>query len=166
MTQIAILNGLLYYNQETGVLTRAAIPGNPRYNTRYAGKEITCKNHDGYVVFHHAGKVVYAHRCIYEELLGPIPDDMCIDHINKNRADNRLPNLRLTTALGNSMNRRKHPKSTTGFNCVTKIGDRFRAQVRHLGAYMHLGMYSTAEAAHAVVVLKQQELGFYEGHGE
>lgn len=62
----------------------------------------------GYIKVSIDGKQAYAHRVIWELEVGPIPRGMCIDHIDGNRSNNRLDNLRLVTAKGNARN--KAPK--------------------------------------------------------
>lgn len=44
------------------------------------------------------------HRLIWETFNGPIPDDMVIDHIDGNRQNNKLSNLRLITQGENMLN--------------------------------------------------------------
>lgn len=44
------------------------------------------------------------HRLVYETFNGPIPDKMIIDHINGDRADNRLENLRCISQSENANN--------------------------------------------------------------
>ena len=39
--------------------------------------------------------VKYLHRAVWEYYYGEIPKDMVIDHINRDRTDNRIENLRL-----------------------------------------------------------------------
>jgi hypothetical protein len=51
----------------------------------------------GYVHLRVGDSFFYAHRLIWEYVHGPIPVGMSIDHINGNRADNRISNLRLVT---------------------------------------------------------------------
>lgn len=46
-----------------------------------------------------------AHRIIWETFNGKIPEGMQIDHINNDRSDNRLINLRLCSAHQNSLYR-------------------------------------------------------------
>jgi hypothetical protein len=47
---------------------------------------------------------LYMHRVIWEKAIGPIPHDHDVDHINGDRLDNRLANLRV---LPISVNRRR-----------------------------------------------------------
>lgn len=41
---------------------------------------------NGYVEIRVAGKKVCAHRAVYAELIGPIPDGLTLDHLCRNRA--------------------------------------------------------------------------------
>jgi hypothetical protein len=53
----------------------------------------TWKHSEGYALTWHEGKVCYAHRLIYEQHFGPIPEGYEVHHKNKNRTDNRPENL-------------------------------------------------------------------------
>ena len=44
---------------------------------------------------------VLVHRIVYETFVGLIPDSLEINHINENKADNRLENLNLMTPKEN-----------------------------------------------------------------
>lgn len=47
---------------------------------------------------------VKVHRLIYETFVGEIPEGMVIDHINTERTDNRLENIRCVTVKENNNN--------------------------------------------------------------
>lgn len=73
----------------------------------------------GYIRVSRNNKVVYLHRLIWEELIGPIPTGMQVDHINRNRTDNRLCNLRLVTIQDNRKNMSKRSDNTSGITGVS-----------------------------------------------
>ena len=50
-------------------------------------------------------KMIRLHRIIWVSANGAIPDGLMIDHINRDRVDNRIANLRLVDAKGNAQNR-------------------------------------------------------------
>jgi len=61
-------------------------------------------NSTGYLMFTCHKKSKIAHRFIYECFYGPIEKGLVIDHINCNRTDNRIENLRKVTAKENNSN--------------------------------------------------------------
>lgn len=56
-------------------------------------------------------KYVRVHRLVYETMRGPIPNDLTIDHIDKNVQNNNIDNLRLLTREENSSIAHKNNKS-------------------------------------------------------
>lgn len=60
------------------------------------------------------GVQVWTHRWNWEQVHGPIPKGMHIDHINGDKHDNRIENLRCVTPRQNSYNSVVHSQSKTG----------------------------------------------------
>ncbi len=78
------------------------------------------------------------------------PAEMQVDHINGNGLDNRRSNLRVCTHQENQWNRQAAPRnSTTGLQGVNynKANKNFRAAIKHNKKSIHLGVFSTKEAA-------------------
>lgn len=62
------------------------------------------KHHSGYMHFKMNGKVIYTHKAIMLAFNGKCPDGKEIDHVNGDRADNRLCNLRYVSRTENVRN--------------------------------------------------------------
>ena len=76
-----------------------------RWNAKYAGKPaFTCADPRGYAKGMLDQKMVWAHRVAVAIVTGAWPDGE-VDHINRDKRDNRLKNLRVVTHQQNAMNR-------------------------------------------------------------
>jgi len=69
------------------------------------GKVLGNDNGAGYKIISIFGKSFLLHRFIYLYAFGYIPDEFVIDHINRNKLDNRLENLRAINRSDNQKNR-------------------------------------------------------------
>lgn len=98
----------------------------------------------GYRVIGLKGVSHYAHRLAWLIAHGAWPNN-CIDHINRDRSDNRLSNLRDVSHSENMTNatrcERGIPKG------VIRRGNRFRAQITREGTVSYLGSFKTPEEA-------------------
>ncbi len=129
----------LTYDAETGRL----------FNSK-TGKLAGKKTQQGYLVVTVAGQSVFAHRACWAIYYGQWPS-MMIDHINHDKTDNRICNLREATAMQNLRNRPRQTNNTTGAKGVSfhKFSGKYRAQIKVDGKKLHLGLFETPEAAHA-----------------
>lgn len=129
MTVRALSDGVLAVDFVSGAIT------GPRWP-----KPMGCKNQKGYRVFtlHLDGCrcQVKAHRAVWIAAHGPIPAGYVIDHINRDKADNRLENLRLADAKANSQNRRSYAgEGNPGAILTQKGADEIRATYAHVKSY-------------------------------
>lgn len=82
--------------------------GRVKRNRGLSGKEVMMKpqpHNKGYLQVRlsadGSGKTFVVHRLVAEAFLGSRPDNKEIDHINKDRTDNRIDNLRYVTLIEN-----------------------------------------------------------------
>jgi hypothetical protein len=133
----------LDYNPDTGILARRS--SNPRWNGKPAGT-----NHsNGYVAIYIGGEYHLAHRLAWLLHYGRWPAGQ-IDHINGDRRDNRIANLRDFDRSTNLQNMRGATKrSSTGLIGATRhYTGKFRAVIHVDGRQKNLGVFGTPEEAH------------------
>ena len=103
----------------------------------------------GYRVIHFGGRLYLEHRLIWFMMTGEWPKNE-VDHINRDRVDNRWSNLREATKFeqGGNMTRRYDAKNL--FQGATKRPNAvsYVSTIRHNGKKIHLGCFETAEEAH------------------
>lgn len=110
----------------------------------------------GYGRFRISGKSREAPRVAFELVYGEYPPE--VDHRCRNRACCNPSHLRSATGKQNNENRSVQRNNTTGVRGVRLDGNRFRAQVRHNGKAVHVGMFSTINEAEIAVRAKRLEL--------
>jgi hypothetical protein len=98
---------------------------------------------DGYVGVYYKGKYYFAHRIIWEMLRQDIPGDLVIDHIDGDRSNNRIENLRLCTFRENHYNRKIPSHNKSGFKGVSwhKQKQKWVAQIKIEGRNKFLGFF-------------------------
>lgn len=101
------------------------------------------KNVQGYAVSKIDGHIVRMHRYIKSSDVGSM-----IDHINQNKIDNRINNLRYATPSQNSINVPIKNNNTSGYKGVYKNHNKWAARITKDRKYIHGGIgYSTREEA-------------------
>lgn len=129
------------YDPATGILTRRFKGG----HTRLVGVK---NKHGGYTKVGFNGREYPAHRLIWWLVYGALPDRF-IDHVNGDKCDNRLANLRLATDAENKRNVGRRSHNTSGFKGVSfdKQTGRWLAHATLNGRGVNLGRHITPEAA-------------------
>jgi hypothetical protein len=103
----------------------------------------------GYLVAKTKGKQVYLHRLVWGIAYGDCPQ--IIDHINQDKLDNRLCNLREATNSRNILNsgsRKKKSDLPMGVS-LDRRRSKYLAQIVIDGRYRFLGYFLTPEEAEA-----------------
>ena len=121
----------------------------------------------GYTAGEIGGEPLLAHRAVWAYCHGSWPDDQ-IDHINHNRADNRISNLRLASQSENAKNAGRRSDNTSGVTGVywSKSRRKWVAQIGLPGGVTKpLGRYSSLADAAAARKAAEQKYGFHPNHG-
>lgn len=99
---------------------RWAVSSDGRVKSRCRGYERMIKPIDagkGYLRVKIKGKMVLLHRLIWETFNGPIPDGMQIGHLDEDRGNNKIENLRpMTPTENNNWGTRNDKSSKTQLN--------------------------------------------------
>jgi len=100
---------------------------------------------------HGKRKVFLLHRLLYTSFIGDIPECMEIDHINRDKLNNDLSNLRLVTRTENEQN-----KNNKGYY-FHKPRQLWRAQISIDKKVKHLGWFKTEIEARSAYVNAKKE---------
>ncbi len=154
-------NRLLKYDPETGVIFWR----HPRKGIKPSGEAGTL-NHRGYIYITVNGKVYQAHRIAYLLYYGKNPNQ--IDHINHNRIDNRIVNLRNANHKINAMNRTRQSNNTSGVSGVVfqKINSKWAARITHNNIFRYLGVFDDWFEAVCARKSAEHRYGFHMNHGK
>ncbi len=103
-------------------------------------------------------------KTLHRNLLGKQPKGYVIDHINRNKLDNRFENLRTITAKENSYNRSKNISSNNKYKGVIKRGNKYVACISKDGMRRNIGGFETEEkAAEAYDMMAEELFGEFAG---
>ena len=130
------------------------------------GNVVGCIGAYGYRVARIQG-VTYKHsRLVWLFNTGSLPSDT-IDHINGNRDDDRMENLRAVTQAENRKNCAISSQNTSGIQGVSlyKRTGRWRAHIGDGKKSIHLGYFKTRDEAVNVRLQAEVEFGYHENHG-
>lgn len=147
---MADLREYLNYDPASGVFT-----WKKRAHARMAHNKVGMRagllGSSGYRYIKFGQKLYREHRLAFEFIYGVRPKE--VDHINGDRADNRIANLRAATHQQNLANCKNRKNNTSGKKGVHKHKDgRWRARISVDGKSIHLGLFTSLDEAHAAYV--------------
>ena len=156
----SLLDERFIFNLETGVVTNRV----STVQKAQAGKEAGCLNQRGYRQIGINAQLYYTARLIWFYAHGCWPD--CIDHINHERTDNRLCNLRSVTKAENHKNLSKRSDNTSGISGVgwNKKSSKWRAYIMIDGKQIHLGYFNNMADAITARTAAKIEHGYHSNH--
>ena len=104
-------------------------------------------------------KILLAHRIAWFVAYDELPNDM-IDHIDHNKLNNGISNLRSCTHQQNGFNRGKQANNTSGFKgvCWVKRDKKWGAQIYQNGKSIYLGAFDCPQEASNTYETKAKEL--------
>ena len=155
---ISLLKQVLSYDPETGYLVWIKKPCKNKMIGEFAGH----KSKNGYLQIGFNNKLHYGHRIAWALFYNEQPPKM-IDHINGDRTDNRICNLREASNAENVRNKIKTSRNSTGYKGVSYHvkNKKYVASIGFNMKSIYIGSFNTAEEAHAAYCKKATEL-----HGE
>jgi hypothetical protein len=176
----SVLRQLIDYDPETGALVwrvrdvsfftdgkRSALDAMNAWNARYAGKPaLKVKGSNGYFVGTIFGRKYIAHRVAWAIYSGAWPKNE-IDHINGDKLDNRIANLRCATRQENNRNRAIGINNTSGaigvYWNVSKL--KWSAKIHKNGKQKHIGHFKSKDDAISARAKANIECGYHANHG-
>ncbi len=153
----------LRYNPENGTLTWTKAPGSAMRNCLMGEAAGGINPTTGYRMVYFRGHHYGQHRVVWKMVRGEDPGALDVDHIDRDRANNRIENLRLASRGKNCMNGPRRATNKSGYKGVHwhKACRMWVAKISVDKKRLHLGYFSTPELAHAAYVKAAAE-----AHGE
>lgn len=170
LPEVSVLRELFDFREDSGLLLWRERPRElfksqmqfVRWNKYYAGSIAGRLTTSGYRSIKIFGEAYQAHRIVWKLLTGR--DASEIDHINRDKLDNRPKNLREVTRSANMKNKGFHPNNTSGHKHIHWMPrlQRWTVQMVVPGkGQRQLAWCKTIEEAVEVRNRLYDELGYY-----
>ena len=158
----ARLKEILNYNPNTGVFTWKIAANNKNVRSgNVAGKSTP----QLYRSIKYKGQDYLSHRLAWLYIHGYLPDGQ-IDHINGDRADNRISNLRVTTNSQNAKNAGLRKNNKTGIMGVCLSDNKWKAKIVVNYKSIHLGCFNDFFEACCARKSAERTYGYHFNHGK
>lgn len=157
------LRDLFDYDASRGVLIyRRSVPQKKR------GSIAGCKHHSGYQFVGIKYRLYMLHRLIWAWHYGAIPVGYEIDHLDHDKTNNRIENLRLATRMENARNMPLYSKSKSGCHGVRwrEKYSTWEVSIRSNGALIYLGCFRNLLTAISVRKAAERALGYHHNHSK
>ena len=154
------LKEILSYDKKTGIFRWKIDRSKVKANS-VAG----CVGTGGYIQIKVNYKLYKAHRLAWLYVHGEFPKEQ-IDHINHNRKDNRLSNLRVVSNVENHRNIRMLKNNTSGVSGVywSDTMKKWHARIRVYGKQKNLGFFSDLDEAKKAREVAKAKYKFHPNH--
>lgn len=144
------LRARLSFDRRTGLFRWKEIPVNKDQdrlrNAKWAGKIAGASNAHGYIYIKIDGRSYKAHRLAWFYVYGVWPKGP-LDHKDRDRANNRIKNLRPASRFQNCANRSKNKSILSGYKGVRRMKNRWNARIQVRGKTYSLGCFDAPEEA-------------------
>lgn len=105
---------------------------------------------DGYLMIRFRGNGYLSHRVAYALMTGNWPDGE-IDHIDRDKLNNKWSNLRLASRSLQNHNKGDYKNNRTGYKGVNLKEGKYVARVQIENKRHHLGYFGTAQEAYEAI---------------
>jgi hypothetical protein len=151
------VKSILNYDPDTGEFTWKI---SPKFNVNIGDK--AGGNHNGYCRVSIKNKKYLTHRLAWLYVYGEFPDTH-LDHINGDRGDCRISNLRKANYITNGYNRARPKNNTSGIKGVVwdKSANKWKVSIGVNGNKVYIGLFEDIELAELVATEARRKY-----HGE
>lgn len=151
-----MLKEYLNYDSDTGQFTWKV---RPRHNSPILPGTIAGNNNGEYIRIGINKKYYSAARLAWLYMYGSFPSET-IDHINGNKKDNRISNLRECSQAENNQNYAAFKCNKTGLIGAHwhKARNKWKSSIGVDGKNIYLGMFDTAQEAHKAYCDAKQKI--------
>lgn len=153
------LKQVVSYDKDTGNFIRIL-----KAKGTVVGRVLGYKKSNGYIALSIDGQKYFAHRLAWLYVHGDFPKHD-IDHIDGNRENNKIENLRdvqRTVNLQNLKKAKSHNKSTRILGVYIHANGKFTSRISVNKKDIYLGLFETADQAQQAYLQAKQQ--FHQGY--